>query len=1784
MKKNYLYFKSLVASILLFAGTNLQAQIINPATDGGFELGTTFAANGWTVVNTANSPYNAWWVGTAPTGIGSGNIAYISDDISGATHNYSTSQATVVHFYKDVTIPVGDVATLQFDIIVNGENNYDLLQVSLAPTSVTPTAATTFPGSGTAAIVPGATVLGNYTMLGTTSQTITIAIPNSILNNCSSPVTIRLIFSWKSDSSVGTQPPAAIDNISLISTPVTPITPSPTIGTFTIDNTLPTSGSNFNSFTDAINWLNLVYSSCPGITNPIIFNVTAGQTFSELPPAITASGTASNTITFQKSGTGANPIVIGTNGISTTNDGVLVVSGGDYFTFNGIDVQDNPANTTTTTQMEYGYIIRNANATNGATNNTIKNCNVSLNITRISAIGILVSASTTGGGTTPTAASGNNNNNLIDSVFVQNCGLGGILVTSGSSNFPCSNNQVLNSTIGAAYVGLPNGSIGTGTTLAYGIRFDNQSNFNIKYNKVRNLVSSGTKRGIYVLGAQGTSTVSHNIVQGIRNNSTTSTNSQRGMDLALSTLISIPANTLNIYNNMISDIIADYTGTATATRVLIGTFLGSGSANSTYNFDYNSISIDGSGPITASNVCLELGGTTATNNIRNNIFANFTGAQTGTAKHYCIRSTALAAMGSATSVVNFNDYYLLDITNGFTALTNTTDQATITDWDNAITTPSAPIDANSIAADPQYFDIKVDLHTTSPNVAGIGDMTGITWITDDIDGQPRTTPYDIGADQFSSPATIDMGAIVLVSPLTTGCHTANENVVVKIKNYASQAIDFTTNNTTVTCNVTGATTQTFTVTLNNNTLNGGSPLAPGDSLDVPMGTLSMTVPGVYTFNAFTTVNSDGAPANNSMPAVNITVGAGTISALTNSICYGYGVTLSASGYNGTLQWESSTDGGINWIPISGATNPTLIDTPLVNTDYRLVACGINNSNVVSITITITSPPTAIGDTVCGQGNVTLTAIGTGTFIWYNDSIGGIPLFTGPSFTTNISATDTFYVSDGATTENVGEVNQGNTSFLTQTIGWGLNFTANSAFTLNSVTVYPTGTGTITIHILDPSNNILQSTAPFSLSGSGSTTPVVVPVNLYITPGNYKIGMSSTGITNLVRNSSGATYPYVSPSNAVSITSGATGTGISTTAYYWFFNWQITTGCPSLRTPVIALTTPADSITVTASATNICLGDSVTLFASSSNTNYIYTWSPLAITGDTVGTTPSNTTTFIVSANDTNSGCSNSDSIVVNVNQYPAFTLSANPSTICEGDTAQLVANTATSYCIPTTSCTFPDIISNVTFGTINNSTGCDGASTGGYTFFNALSTTIAAGVPTTLSVTTDGSTEGAAVWIDYNQNGIFEASELVLNGYSGAVPALYTTTVTIPTTALNGSTRMRVRCLYAEDPSVNVGPCANSTWGETEDYNIIITGGQSGLNFAWTPSGSLNDTTIFNPLATPTITTTYYVDVTNGAGCTSTDSIVVTVNPAPVVNLGADTLICGGNNITLDAGNAGANYLWNDNSTNQTLLVTTNGTYSVTVTELINNCSASDTINVSFGTPASVTLPADTAICAGSTLTIDAGAGYSSYNWSNGDLTQTTTVNTAGTFTVTITNSDGCEASDSIVVTLNALPLVNLGNDTTICNNQNITLDAGSGFVSYTWMPSGNTQTITVTGANTVNTYSVTVTDTNGCSNTDAIIVTYSSCTGIEKNADQLSKLEIYPNPSNGNFTLNLGLISSDTELNILDMNGKLIYSEVIAKNTSPIKQVNIEKLPAGIYMLTIRSNNEIQTLRISKY
>jgi hypothetical protein len=169
-------------------------------------------------------------------------------------------------------------------------------------------------------------------------------------------------------------------------------------------------------------------------TGGVTFNVAAGYTETAANLLITATGTAANPIVFQKLGAGANPLITAGVGTSTTLDGVIELSGADYVTIDGIDVAESAANATATTQMEFGYALFRASATDGCQNNIIRNCVVTLNKANANTIGIYGAPSTAASATaiSATSAAGGNSGNKVYGNVVTNA-VSGIYFAAGSA-------------------------------------------------------------------------------------------------------------------------------------------------------------------------------------------------------------------------------------------------------------------------------------------------------------------------------------------------------------------------------------------------------------------------------------------------------------------------------------------------------------------------------------------------------------------------------------------------------------------------------------------------------------------------------------------------------------------------------------------------------------------------------------------------------------------------------------------------------------------------------------------------------------------------------------------------------------------------------------------------------------------------------------------------------------------------------------------------------------------------------------------------------------------------------------------------------------------------------------------------------------------------------------------------------------------------------------------------------------------------------------------------------
>ena len=897
MKSINFYRNILTSLVIIIIGVCAQSQtiLIDPTTDGGFENGASIATNNWTVVNSSTNTWRASGVSIPYQG---SRAAFISAN-SGVDYVYNTGAFQTSHFYRDVTVPVGEnLITLNFYYKNPGEFMFDRLLVYTAPTSIVPVAME--PLSDVTTLV-GATLV--YTDIAQVNDYIQVNIQ---LPQALAGTTFRLIFTWQNDNIDGSGIPASIDNIGLTSQ-VSPYG-QPLNGNYTINNLLPTSGavpipgSNFNNFNDAITYLNSF-----GKSGDVRFDVSAGQTFNHGPLTVSVGGSITDTIGFIKFGNGPNP-KINFNGGTGAADGGFTLSGVDYITVNGIDMSTEQIPSSSTLNIESVIKVVNASATNGSQYNVFKNCVLTQNQLFSQNIAILQSASTA-----PTTVDGTNSYNTYENLTIDNA-LNGIRINSNSTNR--DQNVIIKScNLGSAGPG----SIGNAASAAYGINVVNAAAINILSNTVSNLSSPGGTAnaldGIVVSGVNGLNTISGNTISAIRN----TTNS---ICVVSGIRCVVAANgSANIFNNFISDLTTSYT-TLDATIRLKGmsiqplTAVGS---TSVYNIDFNSVSLNPLGSLNVSNACIEVIQPGPIVNIRNNIFANYTGAQSGLPFHYgmVVPNLTIAAAGSLS---NYNDIYIDQASNGIAVRKSV---ATAANYNTlALWTAASALDAQSISADPVFVNNNSDLHSLAAALDGVASMTGITWIQTDIDGQSRSTTPDIGADEFTL-INLDIALVEFISPIFNDCFTSNEQVTVRIRNLALPPHDFYLNPVQFNLTVGGANPTSISITVSDNNLNANQPLGSLAYLEIPIGAIDMSVFGAYNFTCDLVMVGDEDPTNNSISGLN----------LLNAIPISYPEQVAFDNFNGSNlntvypNWNESTiigqvTGTSQWIASSGLGSPS----------------------------------------------------------------------------------------------------------------------------------------------------------------------------------------------------------------------------------------------------------------------------------------------------------------------------------------------------------------------------------------------------------------------------------------------------------------------------------------------------------------------------------------------------------------------------------------------------------------------------------------------------------------------------------------------------------------------------------------------------------------------------------------------------------------------------------------------------------------------------------------------
>jgi subtilisin-like proprotein convertase family protein len=693
------------------------------------------------------------------------------------------------------------------------------------------------------------------------------------------------------------------------------------------------------------------------------------------------------------------------------------------------------------------------------------------------------------------------------------------------------------------------------------------------------------------------------------------------------------------------------------------------------------------------------------------------------------------------------------------------------------------------------------------------------------------------------------------------------------------------------------------------------------------------------------------------------------------------------------------------------------------------------------------------------GNIQYLTSGTApnrtfTIQWTNVHIGGTGSSTNPTANFQVVLHET---------SNLIQFIYGSTSaaFVSTSASIGINgatgnFISVTPASPNATFSISTANNGISAATDFPSGTVYNFTPPPScltaISATTSPSSFVVCAGATVTI-NATGALNDVGSTNQWKFSTTSGGPYSNVAGGTgattaSYTSGALSAG---TYYYVLENTCANCGpCSLLSSETVVTVNALPSISVTPSAASVCNPGSPSVSLAASG-GISYTWAPAATLNSstlaTVTATPITTTTYTVTGTDANN-CTATATASITYNAGVNLTsVTASPASVCSGANSVLTANTVSptyTYC-PTThssGCSGDDI-TLVVLNTLNNPTsGCGGASR--YTYFTgggAQTTSLTANNTYSLDVSfgSDGNQYFGA-WIDYNQNGALEASEFLGASANAGSNGTISVAFTVPIGAINGVTRLRI--VGGNDSPVTASQAcgaSSSGFGESQDYNLTISGGAEYYTYSWAPATYLSSTTS-NPTTAVAVLTneTYTVTVSAPNGCTLTGTASITAGSP--LNCGAiqgQANYCTGSSFNLSinpsGGGAPYSYLWSDGAT--TSSITQNllaGTYTVTVTvtdACAATCSASLTYTV-YDTPtASITQTGPITVCSNDLPTIlnaTTSAVTPTYVWKKdgtaiipAETNASLNANLSGSYSVVV-SENGCSA-ESVPTVVNVV-------------------------------------------------------------------------------------------------------------------------------------------------------------------
>ena len=826
------------------------------------------------------------------------------------------------------------------------------------------------------------------------------------------------------------------------------------------------------------------------------------------------------------------------------------------------------------------------------------------------------------------------------------------------------------------------------------------------------------------------------------------------------------------------------------------------------------------------------------------------------------------------------------------------------------------------------------------------------------------------------------------------------------------------------------------------------------------GTITITPDASITLTSSSSSNNQNACINNAINIITYAIGGGgtgaTITGLPNGISgtYANGVFIinGTPTVTGTFSYTINTTGTCIQKSATG--------TITVNPDATLSLTSANATT--SQSVCINTPIVNIAYSIGGGGN---NALASGL----------------PNGVTGSYAAGVFTISGTPTVTGI------------------FNFTVNTGGTC----VQKSATGTITVN----------PDATISLTSAVSTTNQSICLKTPINNITYSIGGGGTG-ANATGLPAGVSSNYMNGTFTISGTPTSSGT----------FNFTVTTTgtCvqKSLTGTILinALPTAEAGIQKTISCTNT----TAQLDANGTSTGtYIWTGGTLISGAGTLSPTVNQIGTYTLLVTD-NNGCTATDNVIVSssISTTPVDA-GLNQSITCAANTTGVTIGAdplpATNYTYAWTSnpvgftstsskaTVIPSVTTIYSITTTNPTNGCSASKQVTITVDQTIPSVDAGSTQEincfTASVSIGGNNSASGSNIAY----IWKNSSSTTVGTTAKInvsqPDTYTLTITNTTNGCSSSANVIVT---QNKPNPTTSVTANPSTICAGEQTVLTAG--TGNNYKWSNSITSSTQTV-SPTPTTTITTntTYTVTVSNGT-CSSTDQVVVTVNPIPTPDISATMpAVCVGKSTFLKA-TGGDSYSWNTtpaiNTDTMTVTPLIPTTYTVTVS--LNGCSAFKSIKIDTNSRVIITATPP-AVCLGETAILKASGG-SSYLWSGGlGNTQSISVTPLSTssYDVTVTNTQGCSASTSVQVIVNSLPTVNITGTSPICSGSNTILYANCATANKYFWSNNTTNQQTQVSPMINTTYNVTITDNNGCTTSNFFDLTVNPTPVANAGSDQ---------------------------------------------------------------------------------